>query len=125
MARLPGSTRGRDETVPAPAEAAKDAEALESHSEESSAPEPGTLTEGLAAVADEQDIALAVAKPRIAANLFGRREGRLVGRYELSDVPLGAGGMGVIYPATDPQLHRTVAVKLLHMPGRSAETALS
>src|SRR5215831_2360611 len=125
MARPPGSNGKAADTMRAPAksEAEKAPETFET--ELPPVAEPGTLTEGLAAAAEEQERALAVAKARVAAGLFGRREGRLVGRYELSDVPLGSGGMGVIYPATDPQLNRTVAVKLLHKPGREAEAALS
>lgn len=37
--------------------------------------------------------------------------GRSVGRYRISE-RLGAGAMGVVYLAEDPQLHRTVAVKV-------------
>src|SRR5947207_11935163 len=125
MVRPPGSKGIAADTKPAQKGSGsdKDAETFETAAPPSEA--PGSLTEGLALIADEQERALAVAKARVSANLLGRRGSRRVGRYELSDVPLGAGGMGVIYPATDPQLNRTVAVKLLHMPGRSAETALS
>jgi len=38
--------------------------------------------------------------------------GRLMGRYHVLDV-IGAGGMGVVYAAYDPELDRKVALKLL------------
>ena len=41
------------------------------------------------------------------------REGLRVGRYEIIEV-LGRGGMSVVHRAHDPELHRDVAIKLLH-----------
>lgn len=38
---------------------------------------------------------------------------RRVGRYVLRE-PVGRGAMGVVYRAEDPDIHRTVAVKVLH-----------
>jgi hypothetical protein len=39
--------------------------------------------------------------------------GTLIGRYLIRDV-LGAGAMGVVYSAWDPELDRSVAIKLVH-----------
>lgn len=41
--------------------------------------------------------------------------GTFVGRYLIVE-KLGAGGMGVVYGAYDPQLNRKIAIKLLHAP---------
>jgi len=42
-----------------------------------------------------------------------------LGRYQLRE-RLGAGAMGVVYAAYDPQLDRVVAIKLLHASGAAA-----
>ncbi|HUQ07470.1 MAG TPA: protein kinase [Kofleriaceae bacterium] len=47
---------------------------------------------------------------------------RRLGRYELGDT-LGAGGMGQVFRARDPQLNRVVAIKVLH-PGAGHERRL-
>ncbi len=55
---------------------------------------------------------------RLQSKLFGRSEAPLkIGRYELGR-KLGSGGMGVVYEAEDPSLHRRIAIKLVR--GRSA-----
>src|SRR5512139_1045978 len=38
---------------------------------------------------------------------------KLGGRYEIEEL-LGKGGMSAVYRATDPNLKRTVAVKMIH-----------
>ncbi|MCH7687989.1 MAG: protein kinase [Planctomycetes bacterium] len=38
---------------------------------------------------------------------------KLAGRYEIEEL-LGQGGMSAVYKGTDPNLRRTVAIKLIH-----------
>src|SRR6266545_7953734 len=45
--------------------------------------------------------------------------GTALGRYVVLD-RIGAGGMGVVYSAYDPELDRKVAVKLLHVAAAEA-----
>ncbi|HEY0991911.1 MAG TPA: protein kinase, partial [Kofleriaceae bacterium] len=58
-------------------------------------------------------LARSVARAKIAGALFARDERVALGRYQLVD-RVGSGGMGAVWSAWDPELERSVAVKLLH-----------
>ncbi|HEX3764695.1 MAG TPA: serine/threonine-protein kinase [Kofleriaceae bacterium] len=57
------------------------------------------------------------APPRTDAGLT---PGEVVGRYVV-ERPLGAGGMGVVSLARDPELHRPVVIKLVHPEAGASE----
>jgi serine/threonine protein kinase len=54
----------------------------------------------------------------------GSLVGTAFGKYHLID-EIGRGSMGVVYDAQDTQLHRRVAVKVIHTPGGEQRDALN
>jgi hypothetical protein len=83
---------------------------------------PSTLQTAMAGARPTDSVGAVVARWRVAAALFGPNDKRGVGRFRLGD-RLGAGGMGVIYAAYDPELERAVAVKLVQLAGPDGTAA--
>ncbi|MCH9682696.1 MAG: serine/threonine protein kinase, partial [Deltaproteobacteria bacterium] len=79
-------------------------------------PQPMLDLHGVLASADSADeLEAAATLCSIEAKMFGGPRRVTVSRYELGEL-LGRGGAGDVYLARDPQLDRTVAVKLLRPP---------
>jgi hypothetical protein len=83
-------------------------------SETPEGPPAAGLTGNLVAARPAIDrAAMEDARARAERTLFGRAEPPRLGRFVLLK-PIAGGGMGMIHRAYDPQLERTVALKLLH-----------
>jgi len=77
--------------------------------------------EQTAVVMDGDDVSSTVADRRPLAGIMGLGPGAPLGRYVLEE-RLGAGGMGVVFAARDPELDRRVAIKVLHARARTKTT---
>ncbi len=73
---------------------------------------------------DPEDLEAQLVLRRVRAGLFDEPEMPLrLGRYELRTC-IGSGGLGVVYSAVDPELARTIAVKLVRPDLAFGENAI-
>lgn len=79
----------------------------------------GRLADGAAAAVEAHIDACGTCRATLSSLAKGDAPARSFGRYKLETV-LGAGGMGIVYRAWDPQLARAVAIKVVRSAGDDA-----
>jgi eukaryotic-like serine/threonine-protein kinase len=83
-----------------------------------------SVDEALAAADPGDPAGMPAARARVAGSLFGAATAGGLGRFTVLE-RLGAGGMGAVYAAYDPDLDRSVALKLVPLPASGREAALA
>src|ERR1044071_7003304 len=93
--------------------------------EEASLPLAETAPAALAAAQPALDpAALKLARLRVGTALFGPAPAVQLGRFRLLE-RVGAGGMGTVYAAYDPDLDRGVALKIVRVPAERRDAAFA